>query len=910
MLKVRDNLKSAHIPPPSPQGSNTPQTLPQLIEREKELQLLSSLVADARADKGSIALVYGEAGIGKTSLIQAFQRRFGADIKFLVGGNDPLTTPRPFGPIFDMAPLLSASVSTLLRSGASRSQLFDAFFAEFSQLSAPVVLVIEDAHWADSATLDFLKFIGRRIISLRCLIVLTYRDGEINADHPLSVPLGEFPQARVHRFALAPLTHEGVAQCITDSGIDIDRLYSLTNGNPFFVSEILKGTTEQSTTFPASIADAVSARLAYLPAVERNFIETLCVAPKAISADLIRKAIGDDAIESTLACLGKGILTQDENGDFRFRHELMRLAILERTPADSRIRSHRKFFEALSPLNDTASIDLQVHHADGAKMPEEVLRVAPMAAGEAARLSAHAEAFAHFSIALKYIDSASPETAASIWENWAGSACVSTSMGDQIIDGRRQAARLWIEVGHADKAAQNLRWLSRLHWYRCEPVLAESVAEDAIALMEQAESDSQTALAFSFRAQLHMLRLEMNEAIACGERALEIAHRCDSLEAEIHALNTVGTAECFQNKPAGIARIQESLALAENASYGEYVSRDADIARSYLNLADHATEFRNFELANAVISKGAKRCAEIDFQAWVCQLNARKARTLLDQGKFVEAEAIAASVLKSEFLTPQILLTPSLVLARILSRQGGAKAGEALIRCLKLGQQADDTGFIISCRLALIEHAWMNDDRETATDHLLALRAIDQRKFHIWNEAERIRWEQTINGSADTANILSVKLLGAQFSSNSIQAAEALMYAHLPFDAALVLLQGAEKAPAEFLQQAAIILNEIEATAAINKCYRLAEDFNVTKSMPPKKRGQYNASKDHPLNLTKREVGILEFLIEGATNKEIAQKIHRSSRTVDQHVSSILKKLNVSNRVEAILRVKDEPWIL
>ena len=324
---------------------------------------------------------------------------------------------------------------------------------------------------------------------------------------------------------------------------------------------------------------------------------------------------------------------EQDDGAFRFRHELARLAILERARLKSQHQAHRRFLEALSQQGDADSIDQQVHHADGARNSAEVLRVAPLAANRASQRSAHAEAFAHAGVALKYVDRAGPDVAAPLWELWAGSACVSTSMGTDVIDGRSEAARLWNLLERPDKAAENLRWRSRLHWYRCEPELANSVANEAIDLLEGTGREDALALAAALRAQLLMLNLEMEEAIAWGEKAPGLARASDNLEAEVHALNTIGAAKCFLNDPGGMALLQESLSRAESTVYGAYAAHDSDIARAYLNMADHACEFRKFDIASDTISEGIKRCTEIDFEAWVYQLHGRRAQTFLLQGQ-------------------------------------------------------------------------------------------------------------------------------------------------------------------------------------------------------------------------------------------------------------------------------------
>ena len=180
-----------------------------LLERESELARLARLLESCAREGGALALVAGEAGIGKSALVQSFLARHAQGVRVLTGACEALFTPRPLGPLYDVAGQRAGELARQLAAGAPRPALFAAALAELG--SEPSVLVLEDVHWADEATLDFLKYLARRIRSCGALALVTYRDDELGPAHPLHSVLGDLPRERVLRLALAPLSSDGVA---------------------------------------------------------------------------------------------------------------------------------------------------------------------------------------------------------------------------------------------------------------------------------------------------------------------------------------------------------------------------------------------------------------------------------------------------------------------------------------------------------------------------------------------------------------------------------------------------------------------------------------------------------------------------------------------------------------------------
>src|SRR5260221_13753220 len=204
-----------------------------LLERETQLEALAGALAEAAGGAGRVVLVHGEAGIGKTSLVECFTAEHANAARMLWGTCDALFTPRPLGPLYDMAQQTSGHLLGLLNNAeTNRAALFSAVLGELQ--AGPTLVVIEDAHWADEATLDLIKFLGRRIHRLKALLIVTFRDDELKSEHPLWFALGDLPDQTVRRVRLSALSERAVRTMAAQKGRPAGGLYELTDGNPFF----------------------------------------------------------------------------------------------------------------------------------------------------------------------------------------------------------------------------------------------------------------------------------------------------------------------------------------------------------------------------------------------------------------------------------------------------------------------------------------------------------------------------------------------------------------------------------------------------------------------------------------------------------------------------------------------------
>lgn len=876
-----------------------------LIEREGPLAQLEELIERAPSAGGRVALVSGEAGIGKSSLLNELRRRLGEDVRVLWGSCDALYTPRPLGPVLDFAGQLSASVQETLASDRSPAVLFAEIVAELEAHDATTVVIIEDTHWADHATLDFLKFVGRRIAVLPAVLIMSLRDDELDADHPLNNVLGDLPPAHVTRIALQPLTREGVLQMQPHESIDVDDLLKVTDGNPFFVSELLAGHPDGPMSVPDSVSDAVWSRLKRLSEGEQSLLATASVIPGPIRFAILKSLFGEDGERLALSCVEKQLLVQGSGGSLRFRHELARLATLARIPAPEQVAIHRRVLAALLEHEKIVSLDQLVHHAAGALDAASVLEMAPKAARAAARIGAHREAAAHFATALRFVEEAEPELAAELYENWAYEAGLSLRIDHEVLEARRHAVTLRRALGDMAKVGENLRWLSRLHWYRGEATDAARFADEAVRVLEQIEPSAERAMAYSLRSQLHMLNDRMEESIHWGNRALQLAEAFDSHEVKVHALNNIGSARVFRNDLTGLRQLEESLALATEHALHEHA------ARVYTNLAEYAVEFRDFDLAERVLRDGIAFDTEHDLDSWTHYLVGRLAQLRMEQGRFSEAQAIARGVLAIEKLTVLMKLPARIVLSKTNTRLGLASARSDLKACMQAASSVGELQYLTPTRLGLLEYAMLHDEQSMLEEQTDYFQEAPYEKAHTWNQGEIAVWLKRAGRDIGDCPVEQLPLVH-QLELEGQHAEASLEWSRLglPLASAYSMAFCPAEMAAELLPRAYKQAVALQAQPLVDLVDRRARQFGVTGKLPKKMRGPYSAARAHPLGLTKREQDVLELIVDGMSNKEIAEVLGRSERTVEHHVSSLLAKLNVSNRMGALLKVRNEPWLI
>ncbi len=449
-----------------------------LLERDEMLAMLDAAVDGAAAGEGSVALVTGEAGIGKTSLIRAFARRTEERARVLLSACDDLLAPRTLGPLHDAALGSDGPLAAALAADAPVDALFSALLEELAA-EPPTVLVVEDVHWADDATLDVLGYAARRVERIGAVLVLTFRDDETGPRHPLQRLLGALSGVPVQRIALRPLSRAAVERLAAGTVADVDAVHRMTRGNPFFVSEVLASPADA---VPASVVETVLARVARLGPDCREALDQLCVVPSRVGLELAGSLLGqrvDALAEAEVA----GVLEVRPHS-LAFRHELARRAIERSLPALARRRLNADVVRALGaqPRPDLASL---MHHAVEAGDVETVVAVGPLAARQAAQAGSHRQALAHLEAVAPHLARLPERERAAVldelgWELYNG------HRFREAVDAGRAAAALYAQLGDEVAHGECLVRVSRHLFMAGETDAAEATAAEAVLILEPA----------------------------------------------------------------------------------------------------------------------------------------------------------------------------------------------------------------------------------------------------------------------------------------------------------------------------------------------------------------------------------------------------------------------------------------
>ena len=847
-----------------------------LFERESLLLGLRHLLDDSVSGHGHLVFVAGEAGVGKTSLMDAFCRdviQTVPDVTVRRGTCDDLTTPAALGPVLDAVPQLVSLVEG--EEQVDRLSLFRRIRELLA--SAPTLLILDDVHWADGSTLDLLRYLGRRMDALPVLVVAAYREEEVTAGHPLAVTLGDLTtSAAVVRMGVPPLSPAGVRRLATDSGsdMDADRLFARTAGNPFYVTEVLAG---GETRLPTTVRDAVLARVSRLSPDGRQVLAAASVLGQAADLALLAEVSGRPpaAVDE---CVTSGLLVGDGHR-WDFRHALARMAVAETLLPSALVQLHAAALGALAATGE-ADDRRMAFHAAACGDHDAVRRHGPRAAARAARLGAHRESAELYRLCLRSHAAEDPvrfELCSVLSYE-----CYLTGELEQAHAARREALDLAADA-QARGVAQ--RWLSRISWFLGRNEEARVWAEQAIRALEPLGEDAELGMAYSNKAQLAMVESKTEEAMEWGGRALDLARRVGDRDVEIHALNNLGTAKTMADDDyvGGVSLLEQSLDLAIATDAHEHA------ARAFTNLASSAVMVRRFPDADRVLRAGIAYCVERDLDSWVQYMGAWRARSLAEQGHLDAAAEECRWLLSLPHLSGVVRIPATVVAAQVALRRGTGGV-ELLAEASALAARTNETQRMVPAAAAAAEAAWLADRVKEIPATVDAAWDTAVGRPEAWELGE-LAWWLAVAGAPRVTPVPVAEPFRLMLAGEWREAAAAWTDIGSPQWVALSL---ARLPDLESARRALQILDEVGATAV--RAAVIRDRRAAGQSVP---RGPRSTDGSDEAGLTARELDVLALLVEGLSNAGIAEALVLSPKTVGHHVSSVLTKLGEPSRARA-----------
>jgi DNA-binding CsgD family transcriptional regulator/tetratricopeptide (TPR) repeat protein len=929
-----------------------------LVGRGRELGQLGRALDAAQAGTGTTALVGGEAGIGKTRLATELAARArGAGFEVLLGRSiDLVGTELPYQPFAEALRPLGA----LQRDGrAAGSQLgvFEQALALLTECaaSAPVLLVLEDLHWADTSTLDLLVFLAHNLHHRPVVLLATYR-----ADEPASV-------GRLRRLAegvrrsgsalvleLGPLEREELAALLAAHADApppalADAIVARSEGNPFFAEELLAAAGDRDGALPGRLRDLLLQRVTRLDAPTQDLLRLAAAAGRDVGHPLLSAvaALPEPDLRASLRqAVDHGLLVAEQaTGCFRFRHALLAEAVYGTVLPGEREELHARLAEALARGGAAAPAELAPHWAAAGRRVE-ALTASVEAARQAEAVFGLAEAHAHLERALG-LWPAVPDAAQLVRLDlaelcrWAADLASETGAAPRAVELTRQAIEL---VGRGDPSRASLLYerLARYLHTSGRGDAALPALERAVELVPAQPPSPERAQALAALANGLHLAWRYRESLATAQQALALARAVGARPAELLALTVVGVDLAYLGGgDDGLARLWQALRLAEAGT--DPVALD----RAYVALTDVLTMLgRPVESARlAGTALDALRPYGLDHSTLV----ANRVEALVASGEWDEADRLSAAALRA--ITANYPHQPLVTRAELEIGRGRFDQARAHLVAAAPTVREDPavaTYAAFLAELALGEHRWADAEARVA-DGLARARSAHAAQLRVWLCAKGLRAQAELAALARARRdgdavrdrlgragrlLATARRAAAQAAAVTPNAAGWLALAEAehgrargaaqpdrwsdaadawerlerrPLAAycrwrqaeALVAAGASRAAASRPLQQAHAVAARIGAKPLSAELELLARRARLELAPPDAGPPGRSAGLGEVLGLTPREAEVLALLARGYTNRQIAEALVISVRTAGVHVSHILRKLDAPNRLEA-----------
>jgi DNA-binding CsgD family transcriptional regulator len=850
-----------------------------LVERDEHLQALTEVFAEP-SQSGSVVLLSGEVGFGKTSLLHAGLDTLDHKWRVLLAASEPLDVPAAFTPLYDLIGELPPELQHDIRSGTGRMPVYLGMLDLVK--NDRVILVIEDVHWADEATLGLVRYLGKRMGATESVLIVTFRSEEINVNPPLRLVVADLGPLAT-RIELPALTVSGVEELAKGTGLDPGHVHEATLGNPFFVDEVLR---HPDIALPPTIQYAVLANAAQLPADALEFVNTVALSPDGVPLADIGE-LGDPTGSHCDLAFSRRLVTS-ARGQVSCRHELIRQSLVEALPPATKRRLHKRLLAHIERTSsDSRDMARLAYHAIGASDVEKAAEYSLIAGDYAAAGGAHRQAAFHFANALEFSDVIETSTLTA--------ALLSAAREHNYINAFETAVALSRRrLGLAGSRLEEARaraWVAFFENRLNNSHAAAEEAEAALEVLRGTDQSEELAVALAVLATETFIRGDMRNAILIAEEALSIARSCGSIEMEINASTTMGTARYYLGEPDGLAQVEAAARRGIEAHAGEFGAKALNnlgvLARSAWRLGDARKWFldlQEYSTAN-----------ELD--AWYIAAVITSAGIAVEMGLWDDADAFLEVVAgqRTCFSSEVEMLVIAATLRIRRADPGAAEMVETVFD--RLETYSDVWTRIEACVMAM-EAAWTGiipvervaamyqDTIEIVPDGDHYSRAM----LALW--ALRLGWEPP---PGDITGPTGLEITG--------QASEAAA----EWDRCGYRIQSIisrASTPEPDLDE---VFSDLVALGADGVARGLRRDLQRrgVKRVP---RGERASTRENPAGLTVRETEVLSLLAEGLSNATIAEKLFITKKTASHHVSSVLVKLNVSSRGQAVALAVANGW--
>jgi DNA-binding NarL/FixJ family response regulator len=854
----------------------------ELLERVEPLARLTEMWARTRATgQGFPVVVTGEAGVGKTSLVDQFVYEQAQGAAVLRGDCEPFFTPRPLGPFVDMAHAVDGPALEAL-SGAQPDQAAHVVLHAVRRIS-PCVLIVEDIHWADEATLDVLRLLTRHISADPALLIMTFRDDELDRAHPIQMLMGDIGR-RLTRIRLAPLSDVAVTILAERAGFDGAAVYRSTSGNPFFVSEVLASMDPSAV--PATVRDAVLARVGRLEPAARRVVEAVAIVPPRVEPWLL-EAMMPGASAQVAACLASGVVHQSD-GSLSFRHELARVAVEETLDLGTRRSLHQVVLAALSqPPDGVVDPARLAHHARAADDGEAVLEYAPVAAVRAAEVGSHAESLTLYASALPYSTHLGAIERGQLFERHATEALLANDLAAALAS-QQKAEAIYDESGEVLQQCGALLRLAYTQRLILNPSAAADSIQRATVLLDNLSAGPEVARLYAAMAWNAMCVGDAEQTFTAGRRAIELAENIGDAENLAQVMVTVGTMEMDSplTSAHGEQRIRRAIALGLEKGLGDVVGR------GYNNLSFMLQCNHQLQAARQAAQDSLEHSEQWGLEFW------RQAAIIL----IAEVDSLrgdwdlaldGCAVLLRGKPSAYARVSAFIIVGLIRARRGDPDVWGPLDDAHALARSTgeDQTQCQVTCARA--EAAWLEGRGDEILDELeSAYGRVQAQDDHRSREVSGY-WLWKLGGRPPVALDVSPSPIDDQMAGRSRIAADRWAAAEHPYHAALAL---SESEAEEDMKQAVVQFQDLGAAAAAGLVVRRLRERGA-RNIP---RGPRASTRANVAGLTRRELDVLTLLAEGLRNVDIANRLYLSERTAEHHVASILRKLDAQSRRQAV----------